>query len=80
MCFEMKCLGPMVGVTRWNRIRNEVIERRAGIQETFAEKVDRRCYDGLAMWKGWIRSAGQERSMRLKWKVDRGEEDLGLGS
>ena len=40
--FEMKCLRPMVGVTRWDRIRNEEIQRRAGIEETLAEKVDRR--------------------------------------
>ena len=40
--FEMKCLRPVVGVTRWDRIRNEDIRRRAGIEETLAEKVDRR--------------------------------------
>ena len=36
------------------------------------------CYDGLATWKGWMRGASKERSSQLKWKVDRGEEDLGL--
>ena len=40
--FEMKCLRPMVGVTRWERIKNEEIRRKAGIKETLAEKVDRR--------------------------------------
>ena len=40
--FEMKCLRPVIGVTRWDRIRNEEIRRRAGIKETLAEKVERR--------------------------------------
>ena len=40
--FEMKCLIPKVWVTRWDRIRNEEIRRRAGIEERLAEKVDRR--------------------------------------
>ena len=34
--FEMKCLRPMVGVTRWDRIMNEEIRRRAGIEETLS--------------------------------------------
>ena len=40
--FEMKCLRPMVGVTIWDRIRNEEIQKRKGIEETLAEKVSRR--------------------------------------
>ena len=32
----------MVGVTRWDRIRNNEIRMRACIEETLAEKVDRR--------------------------------------
>ena len=40
--FEMKCLRPKVGVTRWDRIRNEEIRRRAGIEETLSEKVDKK--------------------------------------
>ena len=32
----------MVVITRWDRIRNEEIQRRVGIKETLAEKVDRR--------------------------------------
>ena len=38
---EMKCLRPMVEVTRWDMIRIEEIQRRAVIEETLAEKVDR---------------------------------------
>ena len=30
----------MVEVTIWDRIRNEEMRRRAGIEETLAEKVD----------------------------------------
>ena len=32
----------MVGVTRWDRARNDEIRRRARIDETLAEKADRR--------------------------------------
>ena len=40
--FEMKCLRPMVGGTRWDRDRNDEIRRKAMIEETFADKVDKR--------------------------------------
>ena len=40
--FEMKCLIPMVGVSRWYRITNEEIRKRAGIKKTRAEKVDKK--------------------------------------
>ena len=48
--FEMKCLRPTVEVTRWDRVRNEEIRRRAGIQETLTEKVDRR----VLRWFGHV--------------------------
>ena len=48
--FEMKCLRPMVGVARWDRIWNEEIRRRAGIKETHAEEVDRR----VLRWFGHV--------------------------
>ena len=40
----------MVRVTRWDRIRNEEIRRRAGIEETLVEKVDRR----VLRWFGHV--------------------------
>ena len=47
------------------------IRRRAGIEETRAEKVDRR----VLRWFGHVErmdeGAGQERSRQLKWKVIR---------
>ena len=30
--FRMKFLRPMVGVTRWNRVRNDEIQRKFGIE------------------------------------------------
>ena len=76
----MKCQKPTVAVTRWDRVRNYGIRRRAGIEETLAEKETRieDCYDGLDAWNGWMRGAGQESSKQLKWKVNRGEDGLGL--
>ena len=44
----------VVGIKRWDRIGNKEIRRWAGIEETVAEKVDRRVfYGGLDTWKGW---------------------------
>ena len=39
---EIKCLRPLVGVTRWDRIRNEEIQSKAGTEATLAGKVARR--------------------------------------
>ena len=30
--FEMKCLRSMCGVSRWDRIRNEVVRERTGVR------------------------------------------------
>ena len=35
----MKCLRPMIGVTRWDRVRINEIWSRARIEETLAKKV-----------------------------------------
>ena len=48
--FEIKCQRPVVGVTRRYEIRNEEIRRKAGIEETLAEKVDRR----VLRWFGHV--------------------------
>ena len=45
---------------------------------SYSRRMIEEFYDGLAAWKGWMRGAGQERSRQLEWKVDRGEEGLGL--
>ena len=37
---EMKCLRSLVGVSRMDRVRNEVVRRRAGIERELASRAD----------------------------------------
>ena len=39
---EMKCLRSLVGVSRMDRVRNEEVHRRAGIEKELASRADRR--------------------------------------
>ena len=39
---EMKCLRSLVGVSRMDRIRNEEVRRRAGIDRELASRADQR--------------------------------------
>ena len=36
----MKCVNPIMGVTRWDRFRNDEIRKRAGIEGTLEQKMD----------------------------------------
>ena len=38
--FEMKCLRSLVGVSRMDRVRNEEVRRRAGIEGELASRAD----------------------------------------
>ena len=38
--FEMKCLRSMTGVSRLDRVRNEVVRARTGVRRDLAAKVD----------------------------------------
>ena len=40
MCFEMKCLRSMTGVSRLDRVRNEVMRTRTGGRRELAARVD----------------------------------------
>ena len=51
---------PMVGVTRCDRVTNDEILKRAGIEETLAEKVDRRVF----RWFGHVERMDEGRWMR----------------
>ena len=37
---EMKCLRSMVGVSRMDRVRNEEVRRRAGIERELASRAE----------------------------------------
>ena len=39
---EIKCLGSLLGVSRMDRVRNEEVRRKAGIEWELASKVDQR--------------------------------------
>ena len=39
---EMKCLRSLVGVSRMDRVRNEEVRRRAGIERELASRADQR--------------------------------------
>ena len=39
---EMKCLRSLVGVSRMDRVRNEDVHRRAGIERELASRADSR--------------------------------------
>ena len=39
---EMKCLRSLVGVSRMDRVRNEEVRRRAGIEMELASRADQR--------------------------------------
>ena len=39
---EMKCLRSLVGVSRMNKVGNEVVRRRAGIEKELASRADQR--------------------------------------
>ena len=40
MCFEMKCLRSMTGVSQFYKVRNEVVRARTGVRRELAPRVD----------------------------------------
>ena len=40
--FEMKCLRSLVAVSRMDRVRNEEVRRRAGMERELASRADQR--------------------------------------
>ena len=47
---EMKCLRSLVGVSRMDRVRNEEVRRRTGIERELASRTDQR----LLRWFGHV--------------------------
>ena len=57
---EMKCLRSLVLVSRTDRVTNEEVRRRAGIERALASRADQRVLDGLGMWKEWMSTVEPE--------------------
>ena len=47
---EMKCLRSLVGISRMDRVRNEEVRRRAGIERELASTADQR----VLRWFGHV--------------------------
>ena len=58
--FEMKCLRSMTGVTRMDRIRNEVVRQRTGVEVDLASRVDM----NVLRWFGHVERMEDERMLK----------------
>ena len=52
---EMKCLRSLVGVSRMDRVRNEEVRRRAGIELELASRMNQR----VLSWFGHVETMEQ---------------------
>ena len=57
---EMKCLRSLVGVSRMDKVRNEEVRRRAGIEREFASRADQR----VLRWFGHVERMDEYRMAR----------------
>ena len=69
---EMKCLRSLVGVSRMDRVRNEEVHRRAGIERELASRADQR----VLKWFGHVQRMDEYRLGRrvLMAEVEAGYE------
>ena len=67
---EMKCLRSLVGVARMDRVRNEEVCRRAGIERELASRADQR----VLRWFGNVERMDEYRLARrvLMAEISRG--------
>ena len=66
--FEMKCLRSMTGVSRLDRVRNEVVRARTGVRRELAARVDM----NVLRWFGHVERMDNERLLKkvMNAKVD----------
>ena len=74
---EMKCLRSLVGVSRMDRVRNEEVRRRAGIEREFASRADQR----VLRWFGHVERMDEHRIAKrvLMAELSEGRVRGGLG-
>ena len=58
--FEMKCLRSMTGVSRLDRVRNEVVRARTGVRRELAARVDM----NVLRWFSHVERMGNERLLK----------------
>ena len=63
---EMKCLRSLVGVSRMDRVRNEEVHRRAGIERELASRRDQR----VLRWCGHVERMDEYRMVRKVLMVE----------
>ena len=63
---EMKCFRSLVGVSRMDRVRNEEVRRRAGIERELVSRVDQR----VLRWFGQVERMGECRLARKVFTVE----------
>ena len=61
--FEMRCLRSMCGVSRWDRIRNEVVRERTGVRKELADGVKKALNGRMS-----IREAKERARNRNEWR------------
>ena len=59
---EIKCLKNLVGVSRMDRVRNEEVHRRAGIERELASRADQRVFR-------WLRQVERMDEYRMARRV-----------
>ena len=57
---EVKCLRSLVGVSRMDRVRNEEVRRRVGIERELASRADQR----VLIWFGHVERMDEHRMAR----------------
>ena len=57
---EIKCLRSLVGVSRMDRVRNEEVHRRAGIERQLVSRADQR----VLSWFGHVERVDEYRMAR----------------
>ena len=73
---EMKCLRSLVGVSQMDRVRNEEVRRRAGIERKLTSRADQRV-DGLGTKLEWMSTVRVSMANASGGRVVRGRPRLG---
>ena len=57
---EMRCLRSLVGASRIDRVRNEEVRRRAGIERVLASRADQRVLSWFGHVEKWMSTVWPE--------------------